>query len=332
MKKERVFYLDFIRAISVVGILVFHFNTSIISNKIKAKEIFYNAYANGNIGGIAVSLFFIISGSALMYNYDQMYSIKEYFKKRIMGIYPMFWIAYIITFLYTFYVNKGIATNSKYTFILTIFGFDGYMLYKIKNFYLIGEWFLGCIILLYLCFPLFRKLVISKPKITFVFISMLYIVLVQKYNFLMPINRNFIMRIPDFLFGMYFVRYIKKIRFYQFFICSMIAIFMLFVKININQMYRITIIGVALFVILVYISQFIKSKNIQAIAIKINKYSYAIFLVHHITINQLLVRFKGVSLRRIEIYSLFIISCIIIWILSIYLSKITTKICDIKNN
>lgn len=327
MQKERIFYLDFIRAISVIGIVIFHFNTSIVSNKIKANEIFYNNYENGNLGGIGVSLFFIISGAALMYNYNQNYSIKEYFKKRIMGIYPMFWVAYIITFLYMFYINRGIATAPNYTFILTIFGFDGYMLYKIKNFYLVGEWFLGCIILLYLCFPFLRKLIIYKPKITFICITILYMILVQKYNLSMVINRNFFMRIPEFFIGMYFIQYIRKVNLYQFLISISVVLFMLFIKININQMYKITIIGIVLFIVLVYISEYIKLINIKKIFIIISRYSYAIFLVHHVIINQLAGSFKGMTLTRSETYCLFILICITISIFSVYLDKLTNNIC-----
>lgn len=44
--------------------------------------------------------------------------------------------------------------NPKYL-LLTLFGMDGYMSYRYTpNYYFIGEWFLGALILLYLCYPL----------------------------------------------------------------------------------------------------------------------------------------------------------------------------------
>lgn len=64
--KKRVFYLDFIRALSALFIIVFHFNCSIggheIYKSVSNIPIIFYEYKNGNLGQIGVSLFFIISG------------------------------------------------------------------------------------------------------------------------------------------------------------------------------------------------------------------------------------------------------------------------------
>ena len=118
MKKERLFYLDFIRAISTLIIVITHYNavffwgrtpgTELWSKLVTPKDVF-NLY----IGNLGVSLFFIISGATMMYVYGQKDKIdlKTFFKKRFMSLYPMFWIAYIACFLYLFYVNKGFSTS-----------------------------------------------------------------------------------------------------------------------------------------------------------------------------------------------------------------------------
>ncbi len=328
MKRERIFYLDFIRALSAVLIVIFHFNEALRIYSVSSKQIIPSKYANGDIGIIGVSLFFIVSGAALMHNYKKNFSLKIFLKKRFMGLYPMFWITWCISFICLFYINKGVRMHSPLSIILTIFGFDGYMLYKIPNFYLIGEWFLGCIILLYLCFPILRYLMIKKPKILLILTFIIYLIAVQKYNCKMPISRNFTMRIPDFLLGMYFVKYIKKVKAYQLFLCVITTFIMLFVKININQMYKTTLIGIVIFFILVYISSFMKLETIRNQCKIISKYSYAIFLVHHITINCMMLRFKGTSLQSIETDCLFILTAIIIGIISVYLFKLTNSICN----
>lgn len=128
-----------------------------------------------------------------MYTYNEHFSIKEFFKKRVISLYPMFWIAYFNAFLYFFYINGSINHSvPKESLILTMLGMDGYLLYKIPNFYILGEWFLGCIILIYILFPILRKFIIEKPKILLIFVSIFYIVFVKNYNFKMQIDRNFL--------------------------------------------------------------------------------------------------------------------------------------------
>lgn len=83
MIKERVFYFDFIRAISVFAIIIFHFNCSLPPHLVYAgnKPIIMYDYINGNLGQIGVSLFFILSGASLMYNYSENFSLKKFYKK-----------------------------------------------------------------------------------------------------------------------------------------------------------------------------------------------------------------------------------------------------------
>ncbi len=239
----------------------------------------------------------------------------------------MFWIAYVAAFLYYFYLNKGIVfTAPKVNLILTLVGMDGYLNYWIPGFYILGEWFLGCIILLYVCFPLLRKLVIEKPLILLICVVVLYFGLVNFYPFKMNMGRNFIMRVPDMLVGMYFIQYIKKVKIYHFIPALIISVILLFFDVNINHMYELTLSGISLFFVLVFISNFIKWDNIQRIISVISKYSFAIFLTHHVIIYHFLGRFKGKELSTTETYTLFLLTCIVILIISIYLQKASDKV------
>lgn len=326
-KTERIFYLDFVRAISIIFIVIYHFNCSLVGHYIDVHEILFRIYPNGDLGQIGVSLFFIISGAALMYTYRNDFSIKKFFRKRFIALYPMFWTAYAIAFLYLFYVNCSINHSApKWTLILTILGLDGYLLYAIPNFYILGEWFLGCIILFYFCFPILRKLLIKYPKSLITFISIVYIVVVEKYIFKVEFDRNVLTRLPEFLFGMYLIQYLKKINVYQFIGALFISGFMFFKVLNILQMYKITIIGISLFIVLAFIGQHVKLEKFKEPFVLISKYSYAIFLVHHVIIEQLLIRFNGEKITSIEAYCLFIITCVFIAIISVCLYKISNKI------
>ncbi|WP_052098908.1 acyltransferase family protein [Paenibacillus stellifer] len=278
-KKERLFYLDFIRALSVLSIVIFHFNASLGTRTIGIIKIFFDTYPNGNLGRIGVSLFFIISGAALMYTYKNDFAIKKYIKKRFLSIYPIFWTAYALVLLYYFYkyyaLNPFSPQVPKWTFVLSILGMDGYLVALIPNYYMIGEWFLGCIILLYICFPFLRILLMKFPK-TLIFCSVsIYFVVVQFYFFNIQIDYNILTRLPEFIFGMCFVQYIKKVNIYQFIISTLIVVLLFTKEINIPYMYIITITGISLFFLLAYIGQLIKIEKIKKPFIIISNSTFA---------------------------------------------------------
>ncbi|MEK5399577.1 acyltransferase family protein [Paenibacillus sp. FSL K6-2859] len=329
-KKERLFYLDFIRALSVLSIVIFHFNASLGSRSIGVIRIFFDTYANGNLGRIGVSLFFIISGAALMYTYKNDFIIKRYFKKRFSSIYPIFWTAYAIVLLYYFYkyyaLNPFSPQVPKWTFALSIIGMDGYLVALIPNYYMIGEWFLGCIILLYICFPFLRIFLVKYPKTLILCTLIVYFTVVQNYVFKIQIDYNILTRLPEFIFGMCFVLFVRKVNIYHFIISSLILIFLFIIKIDIPYMYIITITGISSFFVLAYIGQFISMEKIKKPFIIISKYSFAIFLVHHVIIEQVLERFTGRIITPIETYSLFLINCIILAIISFYLYKFSNHL------
>ena len=95
-RKERLFYLDFIRAIAAVSIVITHFNARYSAHipEIKGRMIGLEKIGNIGSGEWGVSLFFIISGAALMYVYEKENDWKRFYQKRFMSIYPMFWMAY----------------------------------------------------------------------------------------------------------------------------------------------------------------------------------------------------------------------------------------------
>ena len=182
MKKERLFYLDFVRAIAVISILITHFNARYLylSPPMPEKAVLTTTVSNIYIGSWGVSLFFIISGAALMYVYQERIEIKKFYKKRFLSIYPMFWIAYIVAFFYLFYTNKMIPGSGvpKINFIYTILGMDGMVAAYIPTYYILGEWFLGAIILMYVLFPLLWKGVKKQPIITFGLSIIVYILII----------------------------------------------------------------------------------------------------------------------------------------------------------
>lgn len=220
--KKRIFYLDFIRALSFIFIVIFHFNVSIGAHNIYVNStnipiIFYD-YKNGNLGQIGVSLFFIISGAGLMLSNKENFNLKHFFNKRIFSLFPMFYLAYFLVTCYYFIryasLNPFGVMRGKASFVWTILGMDGYLAPLIPNYYLLGEWFLGCIILLYCLFPVLRYLLIKMNKyVSILLVGLIYIITVQFYPFEnYPIEFFVIARMLEFFFGMFVIMYIPKIK------------------------------------------------------------------------------------------------------------------------
>lgn len=323
MKKERLFYLDFIRAIAVVSILLTHFNARYLylSPPMPEKAVITTTVSNIYIGNWGVSLFFIISGAALMYVYQDRLDIKKFYKKRFLSIYPMFWIAYIFAFLFLFYTNKSVpgGGSPKINFIFTVLGLDGMLAAYIPTFYILGEWFLGTIILMYILFPLLRKGVLSHPVLTAAVIAGIYVVMFSVTD--VDISIIVLTRLPEIAFGMYFVRWGKKINWKIAAAALIVLIANGIISPSLPPMLQTTYVGIASFIVLVYISYFLKFPVCVNISSAVSKYSYAVFLVHHVVIAKMMSTFDLAGIPVLHSYILFVATCTVIAFLSVLLYR-----------
>ena len=169
------------RILGAIGIVIFHYG---------CHDNFLTPYlcfsANDNWGSILVALFFIISGACLARTYALNFELKRYFLRRWKAIFPLFYFCYIF-----FAIEQTIEFGAwwkgipVHRFIYTLLGCDGYMLCYQPNFYIIGEWFLGVIIVCYLLFPILRYLLKSVPYTT------AFILLVGTYFIPLPSTSGF---------------------------------------------------------------------------------------------------------------------------------------------
>lgn len=336
-KKERLFYLDFIRAIATSCIVILHFNASMIRRGIRETPIFVNTFANEGLGHFGVSLFFILSGASLYYVYQNNFDLKKYAKQRFKSIYPMFWTAYGVVLLYYFYIDKGFAAFAapRWKFVLTIFGLDGYLNPYTSTFYILGEWFLGCIIILYILFPIIRYFFEKKPFIVFAASIVIYLITISFFgkdpnmqigSTIIEVDSLVTSRLPELIFGMLFIKYCKKKVPTPLFLISFAALLVLLIvpiPLPISRMFFITITGMLSFISLAFIGQLITNSTYKKPFETISKYSYGIFLLHHVTIEQINKSFSWIPLSKLGGYVLFLIVCIVIALLMIPLKKLT---------
>lgn len=111
--KDRIEYLDSIRGIAAMMVVVYHF----IGWKWADKIEYHMASMIFN-GADAVSFFFVLSGFVLTYKYLQSESrlqVSNYVYKRILRLYP----AYIITILINYlYWNRALILEGEYVKVL----------------------------------------------------------------------------------------------------------------------------------------------------------------------------------------------------------------------
>lgn len=288
--KEHLFYIDVIKVLASLMIIMIHLNANAVFRDVNAPLLLNLNYFRVYLGDLGVSLFIIISGLTLSLTKRENFSIKKFLKKRFLAIYPSFWITYIFVAIITIFVfNKVIGDGHYWKMILTFIGLDGFFLYKMTNFYLVGEWYTGYMIITYLFFPFLFLYGLKKPLTIFFGLLVFTVVLHLNYNslFKMLENCNPLMRLIDFYFGMMMTLYIsrkpKLKKILRIFSIMYMLYYRYFSKV-LPYEFHMTITGISLFLILEFIITELKISKIDKVSKFFNylsKYTFLAFLIHH---------------------------------------------------
>lgn len=329
MKKERILYFDVIKFLAVIFVFTCHFTRSLeywginFDFKVLPDNLF-GLY----LGSYGVTLFFIISGASLMYVYDEKCDWKTYFKKRFLGIYPLFWFLFIVSFFVNFYVNLGYNHDvPKWSILYSIIGIDGTMSWIQPTFYQVGEWFLGVIIALYALFPLLRICVRKFPILSFIVSLATALAIGYLYHGTFPVECIVLTRIPEFMFGMLFIKYIRQPGAIPVAISVIILAVLQFAEQTAgwNLLVRTYLIGISTFLILACIFSHVKGKAITSISQFISNYNYPIFLIHHVLQLTFLRHFAGTMCYATDVLVLYASCAILTILLAIVANNINKK-------
>lgn len=334
MKKERILYLDVIRIVGFFVVTAYHFTMQVAGNGIEAAYIdLYVGFNSFRWASIAVFCFFMVSGAALIYQYEDKLQLKEYYKKRFLGTFPLFWLAYLFAFLERFYHEKSMPEAPKATFILSIIGMDGYLKEYGDNFYLIGEWFLGAIIILYILFPLYRSIMCKNIYILpLVFLGAGMWVFFYNPFQIIP-EKNPIVYSMYFVLGMLLEMLRKRSGQKAALLGRRIAgavgagVYVLVYMIErvhhfINPYCRTFILAMAFYLAAMEFSTWIKSERAQRMIAAIGRHSFAYFLIHHVFLKRYVARFSGLVMNGSNTLFLFLSSVGYIYLLAVGLDKV----------
>ena len=315
MKKKHEESFDIIRAISAIAIVLSHYSYTFYEYAIHESGPEFLGFKNGDAGGIFVDIFFMLSGAALLYNHRSLGSLKEvldFFKKRWLSIFPMFYIAWTVMYIInSLRVGSWFWGGPRRNFLLSAIGMDGYFLHLGMNYYNLGEWFLGGIILLYLLYPLLLFLwnkakIPSTVLITFIFLfnlrrhyfssapdSNIFIVFIKYYNSHIVISDNMclwtcIMNFwTGFILVTLFLPFAKKLDLKGSLMAAVPTVLLILpfflIELPLNKQESCTILAVLFYMLITFLTPAVILFSVPAKVLSlISKYSYGIFLVHHV--------------------------------------------------
>ncbi len=318
-RRERVFYLDLVRALATFLIVLTHFNNPYLAS---GQYLLTNQPFGIYVGGLGVSLFLIISGAALTFTYQGRMDLRRFYLKRFQNLYPMFWLAWILATSYFFVVRRGFPPNLAPTrsLIWTVLGVDGYLAnFQVRTAYLLGEWFLGFIVLFYLVFPLLLWLVERAPVPTAVAVVVIYSAsfYVLRQHPEVPSAILLPVRLPELVFGMYFVRWHRRLRPLVLLPCAGVLVVSGALPTQIHEDLATTLVGIAAFLVLVVAGRWVAIGPVREVVSFVAKYSYPIFLVHHVVIYQFYTMMEGASFYPVQRYVMFGVVCVVTVILAV---------------
>lgn len=284
-KDYRVRQWDTIRILCTFIIICYHISCEIqLLDRVYCTPFFNTA--NGAWGAMIVSTFFALSGTTLFHVYarfDNKQQIFSFYKNRIKDIMIPFWITWLAFYIIKSFMLHDLSWGGVWSkIIFSVLGIDGYVYYLGSNYTLIGEWFFGAIVILYVIYPLviwgFNKNKILWTGIIF----SVYILLVIFNPFKMAAYRNIITCLWTFWIGMFLGKYREFLDNIILGIMGIvISIIVIFVHIPLPPVMVLPFGGISLYIAIYYVfSQISMRFQIKDIPI-LYKASFIVYLVHH---------------------------------------------------
>lgn len=310
MKKEKIAAFDFVRALCTTGIVAFHYSYNYVEYGINGRFKFF-LYNSGSYGATFVAIFFMLSGAVLWYNYGEKIKVADFYLKRFLSIFPMFYIAWLV--MYLLQVKKlgnWLWAGPKSVFIYTLLGVDGYFLdpgYRM-TYYTLGEWFLGAIVMLYAIFPVLRLCFKNRVLryVVLVIFGILYGLNLYMPWFRISDGKNMLTCIFDFYLGMLIMQgyvelkerfegsRLKAVKLKIAVAALSAAVIYMILPIRPGETLSATIAGVLLFTGFMIAGELpMRNKIVAGICTKISEISFGIFLVHHVILYAFMKQFSG---------------------------------------
>lgn len=336
----RVVGYDLIRVLSCFFVIVVHFNAAVCGYAggifLYPNEIIPNFYLGGKVylGTLGVNLFFILSGASLMRANQGTVHAGPFYRKRLLSLYPAFWIAFFVATCVDFLIAKGIPAAHPVQMLTALTGLDGYLSQlglASAVYYKLGEWFYGAIVLLYLLFPLAHRCVKRIPAAVAVACAGMYVVGLWAISRGIPhcYNTSLLICLPEMVLGMLYVRYDLHNRPRLSMGISLVALMAAVVfSGHLMRDFLTLLLAVSIFLALMVFSRLLTGTRVAHVLEKTAKLTYPMFLVHHWLIYKLVEGFDRSTMPRLYVAMLFLIYLAAGGVLSCALQSYSGKLAD----
>ena len=188
------------------------------------------------------------------------------------------------------------------TLVLTFLGLDNFAVasgWVGMDFACVGEWFLGSILFLYLLFPLLQRALRRNIWLTWgVTLAVCIPIHLLGWD-----ARLVAVHIPEFLFGMTFLTMPKRAQY----ILPAALLAGAAAARSLDGKITCALAGAAVFILLALVAPLLDRPWPRAVGAQLAKISYAVFLVHHVLIQELAAHFDLAVLSRRDTAFLFVV-------------------------
>jgi peptidoglycan/LPS O-acetylase OafA/YrhL len=316
MASARLFNLDCIRVIANLLIILFHYN--VWTERLLGEDLLL-VRDYPVLGAIGVSLFLILSGASLSLSTREQFRTLDFYRKRWLTIFPMFYLVYACCMVLALLSGQYQFSPDRnpFAFVLTIFALDGLSASLVPTYYLIGEWFLGCIVIIYLLFPLIHRCFSRSQLLTLLFSFAIVILLQAYYTLPLPLQYLPLFRLAEFVCGMYILSQFSanqpsgRIR-----VCALalLLVSLLFVDSPTVSVVRMNVCGILAFICLFLAMARPRSERIVKSVAILSRLSYPAFLVHHIILKQVIIFTHDMIESRLANLFVFVLVLIVVYL------------------
>ena len=312
MKGKRSFALDLIRITAFFFVFFYHYNMALSSRQIGSPFFLVNAGKNFDFGQWGTILFVILSGFTSVKSYQRSAEGSDkpfgramllYYRKRVLAIVPMYIICYIVCSIFACLPLSMYDASVVYSLLCL----DGYLsTFGVHTCYLIGEWFIGVILILYLLFPLIYEAGKRKPGISLAVTLVLNVFAVILFWKMDAPDCRVLCFVFPFAYGAFLALHMKKISHLAGITMIAAAILFIIVPVPVNYRFLFPAFGVVSFLAIYYLGELLSkpgskaAEGIRLIISKASKYSFSMFLVHHYLMSLIIGNYVGNYLGRKE--------------------------------
>lgn len=207
---RRIVILDIARCVAIVMLIMAH--TAQVMGSPLGGFFGIKGFYYASIGGIAVTIFLIISGLAIGLQYGSKETkYYSFIIKRILRIYPVYYmsvfIGIIVLFFYPDKFSAVISDFGVFDIFLCVTGFHSFA-GQWGGPFVATSWFIGLIMTIYLLYPPLKRSFKNSPHRTIIIlflISLLSRIIMGKYGYSLrrPLDWFPLCRIFEFGLGIY---------------------------------------------------------------------------------------------------------------------------------